>query len=60
MSRTNRICLCENCILAIKSHGEKLAVGDIIEQDDVENEEDYMPCEWCDDNTQDIYECFFI
>ena len=59
MSKRNRICLCEYCIQAIQSRGEKLAVGDLVDQYDAECEEDYMPCEWCDENTQDLYECFF-
>ena len=57
MKKKNRICLCEHCIEAIKSHGEKLAVGDCL-MDEVESEEEDIPCEWCGE-FDELYECFF-
>ena len=44
--------LCEYCIEAIKSHGEKVIVGDFHSIDEE------IECEWCEekDNT---YECEF-
>lgn len=52
----NRMCLCSYCIQAIKSHGEKLAVGDYL-MDEVESEEENTPCEFCGE-FDELYECF--
>lgn len=42
----NKWCLCNHCIDAIKSRGEKLFVGDMV-LDYEESEELNFPCEWC-------------
>lgn len=42
-----KICLCEHCIAAIQSRGEKLFVGDMVEG----------MCEWCDEETEDLFDC---
>ena len=48
-----RICLCKNCIEAIRSRGEKVWVGSEIETEDEE-----LVCEWCE--YEDIlYDCRF-
>ena len=43
--------LCEHCIEAIRSHGEKVIVLDIVE----DSEE--MACEWCEEDGETLYEC---
>lgn len=61
--------LCERCISAIKSRGEKVFIGDMISQD-IEYDDDkkewhqiYDPdepikkCEWCDEIEPDLFEC---
>lgn len=46
----NKIYLCEHCIEAIRSHGEKVYEGDVLP--------DMGICEWCDE--EDIlYDCEF-
>ena len=52
----NTICMCENCILAIRSRGERVIVIDCAP---------YSPkvstCEWCREEVDDeyLYECRF-
>lgn len=50
-----KMILCENCIEAIRSRGEKLFVGDPVEK----TEETI--CEWCDDDDEDteLFEVIF-
>ena len=52
-----KICLCSNCIDAIKSRGEKIFVGDSMyfELDNVGK------CEWCEElfEASDLYDCRF-
>lgn len=50
------IYLCEHCIGAIRSRGEKVFVGE--EYSDFELEED-SKCEWCEENKTTLYECHF-
>ena len=42
--------LCEHCIEAIKSRGEKVLVGDFHSIDEE------IECEWCEE-IDDVYEC---
>ena len=60
--------LCEHCIEAIRSRGEKVWVGEIIErEEDLDNEENWVPCdglicEWCEHDYStydDLYDCHF-
>lgn len=49
-------CICRSCIDAIRSRGEKIAVGEMILSIE-ESEEENRPCEWCGEY-DDIYETF--
>lgn len=49
------ILLCEHCIAAIKSRGEKVYVGPIIDKGDEES----IRCEWCDEEFDELYDCHF-
>ena len=49
-----KICLCSWCINGIRSHGEKIYVGDPI--DDYENNPE---CEWCNEDIDELFECVF-
>lgn len=49
-------CICDKCIMAIRSRGEKILVGDLIYDYD-ESEAENKPCEWCGEYG-DIYETF--
>ena len=60
------ICLCESCIGAIRSRGEKLAVIELAETEfefDFDSQqwiEIFPPCEWCEDEESITYNCIFI
>ena len=57
MRRTyDTIRLCECCIAAIRSRGEKVFVGEEIDQEDEDN---LLTCEWCEDENDELYECHF-
>ena len=50
------ILLCEHCIGAIRSRGEKVFVaGEFWDFD----EEDEVACEWCGEDGKTLYECAF-
>ena len=50
-------CLCMNCINAIKSRGEKIFVGSVIDPDEyLEENGETLHCEWCDEEEVDVYE----
>lgn len=50
------ILLCEHCIDAIRSRGEKVFVaGEYWDFD----EEDEIACEWCEETEKTLYECHF-
>ena len=50
-------CLCMNCINAIKSRGEKIFVGSIVDPDEyLEENGEPLHCEWCDEEDVDVYE----
>ena len=57
--------LCEHCISAIKSRGEKVFVGPMLERELDLNDEGYwyinddLKCEWCEDNDEELYDCHF-
>lgn len=54
-------CLCMNCINAIKSRGEKIFVGLVIDPDEyLEENGETLHCEWCDAEDVDIYETIEI
>lgn len=46
--------LCDRCICAIKSRGEKLFVGDEVPFD--EEDDSTFICEWCEEEAT-LYEC---
>ena len=52
------IVLCEHCIMALKSHGEKVLKGDCIEFLDPTID----TCELCklDFDPSELYECYFL
>ena len=53
----DRFCLCERCIEAIRSRGEKVFVGEIVfDTSDLEYGEQERKCEWCEE-VDDLYEC---
>lgn len=47
------LCLCEYCIEAIRSRGEKLRIVDHVYTDD----EEPIVCDWCGEETEEYYEC---
>lgn len=61
--------LCDRCISAIKSRGEKVFIGDTISQDIEYDEkkggwynvhdpdEPIKKCEWCDEPDTELFEC---
>lgn len=55
--------LCERCICAIRSHGEKIFVGDYFDPEEVEKNspdwDDRYHCDWCDERDIDLYEVEF-
>lgn len=49
-----KVCLyCEQCIEAINSH-DRVYVGEMVSS---WGEEDSLICEWCDEETDTLYEC---
>ena len=44
--------ICDTCIMAIKSRGEKIYVGDSVHDDNNES----MTCEWCKDEFDELNE----
>ena len=50
-------CICSNCISAIKSRGEKIFVGSLVDPDEYfEENGEPLRCEWCDEEDVDVYE----
>lgn len=43
--------LCEHCIAAIQSRGERIFVGPMLL--------DETQCEWCEEFSEDVHECMF-
>ena len=56
-SKSRTILLCEHCIAAIRSRGERVYDGGFFMDAD-EAEESGITCEWCDE-VDDLYECTF-
>ena len=57
----NRWCVCENCVAAIRSRGERIMTRPM-EWDDCTEEEletDLVLCEWCEEeyDRSEIYIC---
>ena len=52
----NIVYLCEHCIGAIHSRGEKIMVGECVESDD-----DKVKCYWCEEyfDPDELKECLF-
>lgn len=53
-----KICLCRNCIDAIKSRGEPVYVGEAYCDDEDENGNP-LKCEWCEENDVELFDCMF-
>lgn len=49
------ICLCKNCIAAIRSRGEKVMVGELLS--DYDEDDKPRKCEWCEEEGMEMYEC---
>ena len=64
-SEIKHIMLCEQCIAAIRSRGEKVWVGEEIERDeDVDDEGNWfvcddLKCEWCEQEKDELFDCHF-
>ena len=52
--KAKRLCICDYCIQAIRSHGEEIFVGDR-----VSSEEENLKCEFCDEEDDELFECLF-
>ena len=52
VNEMKKMCICWYCIQAIRSHGEKVYIGDPIENQD----NDPLVCDWCDDEAEELYE----
>lgn len=66
MGRDNHIRLCERCIAAIRSRGEKVFMLESLEhceayEDHDEEEQGLLTCEWCNEEyTKDcLFDCVF-
>ena len=57
--------LCKRCIDAIKSRGEIVYVGPMVEREldtDCKGRwwiSDDLKCEWCEENDDELYDCHF-
>ena len=55
-----KICICTWCINGIRSHGEKIYVGDEIDYDEYfEEHGKEATCDICDELAEQIFECVF-
>ncbi len=54
-----KIILCTWCINGLRSHGEKVFVGDEIDYDEYYDEHGCTRCEFCgeEDSDEQLYEC---
>lgn len=65
MISIEHIRLCRTCIDAIKSHGENVWVGSMIEREEDLDERghwsvvDGLTCEWCEEEDVELYDCHF-
>ena len=55
------IILCEHCIAAIRSRGEKVIKGDSLYYSEDFDEDKTHECEWCKEEFEpsNLYECWF-
>lgn len=55
------ICICEYCIEAIRSRGEKVIKLESLYYDEKFDEIDEVTCEWCEEETDksEIFKCIF-
>ena len=53
--RNQHILLCEHCIEAIKSRGEIVYVGALIDAD----VDSSISCDWCNEECEELYDCHF-
>jgi len=53
--------LCKHCIEAIRSRGETVYVGNQLPfwSGAVDPDERYGTCEWCEEETDELWECEF-
>lgn len=51
-----RMCLCERCIMAMRSRGEKLSVGEAVAIEYEVFEDEPQVCDWCDEEADELYE----
>lgn len=58
MNNRKRIKVCMCCMEEIASRGEKFMRGEAIFWDDFEDAEDFR-CEWCDEETDELYDIEF-
>ena len=49
------ILLCDKCISVIRSRGEKVYVGPVVDKGD----DDSIKCEWCEDEFDELKDCHF-
>ena len=49
--KRKKLCVCQYCIEEIKSHGEKIFIGDIVTEE--------KTCEWCDEEDDELHEIEF-
>ena len=65
MNRSDHIRLCEHCIAAIRSRGEKVYQLESLEYSELYEEHDdeqgLLTCEWCEDEFPmgSLYDCVF-
>lgn len=51
--KAKRLCICDYCIQAIRSHGEEILVGDR-----VYSEEEDLKCDFCnEDDFDELFNC---
>lgn len=53
--------LCDHCVCAIRSRGEKVFVGDSLEWNEKYDDMESVTCEWCNDefDKSELSECHF-
>ncbi len=53
---TQTILLCDRCIAAIRSRGEKVTKERLVEAED---DEHLLVCQWCHEEWTELHECRF-
>ena len=62
MTSIDHIRLCEHCIAAIRSRGEKVFKLESLEYSELyEDEQGFLTCEWCEEELPkaSLYDCVF-